>query len=112
MTPQLVPWVSHRHQRWSLPIVTTPVQSPSTAVSSSPSTTWPVIDGGVTLTGGFGCTTPVCAVVTLVVPPPLVALTTTRSVAPTSAVVATYVREAAPSMSLHLAPVASQRRHL
>ena len=89
MMPQLLPRASQRHQRWSRPIVTTPVQVPSSASSSSPSATRPVIVGGARLTGGLGCTTPVAGVVIEAVPPPLVALTTTRSVEPTSAVVTT-----------------------
>ena len=46
-----------------------------------------------------------------VAPAAFVAVTTTRTVAPTSAAVSAYVALVAPAMSVQVAPVASQRRH-
>ena len=63
-----------------------PVHVPRSAVSVSPSRVVPEIDGDAVLTGGVAATRPVWVEVDVVDPAAFVAVTTTRTVEPTSAV--------------------------
>ena len=62
-------------------------------------TALPVVNGTLVLTGGAACTAVVEALVAVALPSGLVAVTRTRSVAPTSAVTGEYVAPVAPAMS-------------
>ena len=64
----------------------------------------PEIVGGTVLTGGVGATTPLAAEVADAEPPAFVAVTTERSVWPTSAATSVYVLDVAPAMSAQFAP--------
>src|SRR2546423_1854319 len=67
--------------------------------------------GRMTLTGGTATTGADGAVACVCGPPAFVAVTTARSVLPTSADVRLYVGSVAPETSAQLAPTRSQRRH-
>ena len=62
-----------------------PAHVPRSAVSVSPSTRSPEIDGAAVLDGGAGATTALGGEVAVSVPPAFVPLTTTTIVWPTSA---------------------------
>ena len=66
-----------------------PVQVPVVAVSVWPSFAVPLIVGATVLTGGAAVITAVWALVALLLPTPLVAVTVRRSVLPTSVAVRT-----------------------
>src|SRR4051812_42836693 len=98
----------------------TPVHSPLSAVSVSPAVAVPVTVGSVTTCGGSlgwtatvgdGCTTSDAAEVAVLVPRLSVAVTTTRSVRPTSSAVSAYVGFTAPSTDRQASPAAEQRSH-
>ena len=62
-------------------------------------------------TGGSAATTAVWSDVACALPAPLVAVTRTRIVRPTSAGVSVYVVPVSPGMSAQFEPAASQRCH-
>src|SRR4051794_7872055 len=87
-----------------------PVQVPVVEeVSVWPERAGPVTAGGALLDGGAESTTAVCTEVATPVPSALCPVTSTRIVAPTSALVSMWV--AAPASPAQDAPAASQRRH-
>jgi hypothetical protein len=88
-----------------------PVQVPRSVVSVCPSRTTPETLGAVVLAGATAATVAVWMLADAVGPAPLVAVTTARSVDPTSAPVGVYVVAVAPARSAQFAPAASQRRH-
>jgi hypothetical protein len=75
------------------------------------STRLPAIDGRDVLLGSNALTRLVAAEVAEVEPAPLVAVTTTRSVAPTSAEMSERADPTAPEISLHDAPELLQSNH-
>src|SRR6476660_407176 len=88
-------------------MVGVPVQVPSATVRVRPSRFVPEMVGSAVLAGAAGLTTAVWAEVTGVVPPELLAVTTTRIVLPTSEGVWEYVDAVALEMSVQLAPAVS-----
>ena len=82
---QLAPFVSQRRHWYAYAIAGVPVQVPRSTVRISPSRVVPEIDGAVVLTAATGATVALCPVVTGVEPAALLAVTTRRIVAPTSA---------------------------
>jgi len=86
---------------------------PGFAVSVWPACAVPLIVGGEVFDGGvgFAATTPVAAEAAEAEPALFDAVTTVRSVEPTSVLVTAYVLPVAPAMSAQLLPVLSQRRH-
>ena len=65
----------------------------------------PVMNGTLVLTGGAAFTVAVGALARFPLPSGFVAVTSTRSVAPTSAVTSSYVAPVAPAMFTHAPPV-------
>ena len=90
-----------------------PDHAPGVAVSVCPACADPAIVGSEVLLGATGaaCTTAVCIELAELVPAEFEAVTTTRTVAPTSAAVNVYVCAAAGTMSTQLAPDESHLRH-
>src|SRR5262245_40030417 len=89
-----------------------PLQVPVLALSTWPSCAVPDTTGGDTFAGGAaGTTTPVAADTALAEPPAFDAVTTTRTVNPTSPPTNTYVVPVALAMSAQLAPDGLHRRH-
>jgi hypothetical protein len=90
-----------------------PDQEPASALSVCASCAVPLIDGGDVFAGATGAavTTPVAAEEADDEPALFDAVTTTRTVEPTSADVNVYVAVAAGTMSTQPAPAESQRRH-
>jgi hypothetical protein len=84
---------------------------PFEAVSSWPWTAEPEIAGSAVFTGGPGATTGEAGDVADALPAEFVAVTTTRSVAPTSAETAAYVPFVAPDRAAHDVPADVQRCH-
>ena len=90
MSTQASPDASQRRHWKSRVIGAVPVQVPSTTVSAEPSRASPAIVAGTVLTGGVDCgsaaaITPVVSVVLEASPPGPDAVTTRRSVRPSSA---------------------------
>jgi hypothetical protein len=77
----------------------------------APSCAVPAKVGAAVLAGAAGSTASVAALSAAVAPAALVAVTTTRTVWPTSAGESAYVEPVAPVTSTQPAPSASQRRH-
>jgi len=69
-----------------------------------------VVSGGP-VAGGLGATAGVAAELADAEPPALLAVTTIRTVAPTSAAPSRKLVAVAPATSAQFAPLASQRRH-
>ncbi len=111
MSAHAAPVASQRRHCRSNAIVGVPVQVPVAAVSTWPSRAVPEIDGSTVFTGGAGATTAEAAEVADVEPAPFVAVTTTRSVPPTSARTGVWPGAVAPGMSAQPEPPLSQRRH-
>jgi hypothetical protein len=88
-----------------------PVQLPSVALSVCPSRAVPLTTGGALLAGGAAATTALGALLTVAVPPPLRAVTSTRSVLPTSPAPSAYVAAVAFATAAHAFPAESQRSH-
>jgi hypothetical protein len=88
-----------------------PVQVPFVVVRVWPDWGVPDTVGREATAGGVAVTNAVGAEGALALPPLFVALTTTMSVCPTSALAAVYVVAVAPEMLLQFAPVESQRCH-
>ena len=92
-------------------------QLPFEAARTLCSSATPLIKGGARFAGGggggagTGATTGVALLVAEAEPPAFDAVTTTRSVFPTSAEARAYCEEAAPEIEAQLAPAESQRRH-
>src|SRR4051794_28672251 len=110
MSVQLFPASQRRHwyAKLSGPV---PLQVPFATVRVVPSRAAPVIAGNEVFCGGAAVTTAVAAEVAARVPAPFDALTTIRSVDPTSADVSVYEDVAAGMMSMQAAPVELHRRH-
>ena len=112
MFEQLVPPLVQRRHWKAYEIGAVPVQAPVDAVSVCPSVAVPEIVGGAVFAGGAAAATwAVCADSAVLEPAALVAVTSTRTVVPTSAEPSVYVDAVAPPMSLHDEPPASQLRH-
>ena len=88
-----------------------PDQLPFVVLKVCPSSGVPEIDGAPVFDGASASTASLAAEVAESLPPPLVAVMTTRMVEPTSAPTSSYVEPVAAGMSTQLAPAASQRRH-
>ena len=88
-----------------------PVQVPWSAASVLPSRAVPVIVGGVLSAGATAAIAPLAADAAEALPAAFVAVTSTRTVAPTSAAVRSRVCAVEPAMSEQFAPPASQRCH-
>ena len=84
---------------------------PAAAAKGVRSRASPEIVGSTVFTGGSGGTAAVGSEDAVAEPPPFAAVTATRSLAPMSALRATYVEEVAPASSLQTSPVRSQRSH-
>jgi hypothetical protein len=83
------PSASQRCHEYAYAVSAGAVQPPRVIVSVAPATVAPVTTGALVATGGTAATTLVAALVLVPVPVVLVASTFTRSVKPTSALVAT-----------------------
>src|SRR6266487_5860025 len=111
MFTQFAPVLSHRCHWYAYVIGAVPDQVPGAAVSICPSRAVPEIVGGATFSGGFPTTMPVAADDACAEPPAFDAVTVTRSVDPTSGDETVYVEDVAPTMSVHVPPEESHRRH-
>lgn len=85
---------------------------PGPAVRVCPSCRVPEIVGPDRSSGGAATTTAVCAEVAEALPAEFLAVTSTRTVLPTSAFVSLYVLEVAPVIWVQLDPVLSQPSHV
>jgi hypothetical protein len=88
-----------------------PAQVPGDAVTSSPTRAAPLIAGGSVLRGAVAAIGPVAADTAVTLLAPFEAVTSTRTVWPTSASPTASVRSVAPSIGVHSRPSASQRCH-
>src|SRR5215211_2458205 len=111
MSLQLPPPLSQRRHRYANVSGGVPDHAPLSAVNVCSSCAVPPIVGNAVLTGAAPATTAVAAEVALLEPAVLLAVTATRRVRPTSALVSAYVVLVAPAMSVHPLPALSQRRH-
>jgi hypothetical protein len=108
---QVAPLASHRRHWYVYVTGAVPVQVPVVAVSVCPSCAVPEIVGNEVFAGATPVTTAVALDVAGVEPAAFAAVTTTRSVEPTSAGPTAYVAEVWPETFVQFAPVLSQRRH-
>ena len=92
-------------------IVGVPDQEPGAPVRVSPTVTAPVIVGPTVFAGGAGATVEVGDDVATDEPSVFDAVTTTRTVEPTSLFASAYVLTAAPEMLLQLPPEVLQSSH-
>ena len=87
-----------------------PLHEPWSTASVSPTRAVPMTSGVVSLRGGSAVIAAVRSEAAVARPAVFVAVTCTRSAAPTSSPVVVYVRLVAPAMSTHVVAVA-QRCH-
>ena len=88
-----------------------PLHVPSAEVRATARCALPEIVGATVLTGPSPATVAVALLAWLALPSGLVAVTSTRTVAPTSAIASAYVAPVAPSMFCQLAPWSRERCH-
>ncbi len=88
-----------------------PLHSPLLLLSSCPSFASPLITGSAVFDGASGSILAVAGVVAVPEPVLLVAVTTVRSVEPTSSCVAVYFASVAALMLAHASPFSLQRLH-
>src|SRR5215213_602200 len=105
------PSVSQRCHRYANSIGADPLQLPRSAVNVCPSRGAPETAGALVLAGAMPATTSVGADEAEWEPPALVAVTTARTVEPTSTERRRNVESVAPAIVAHAPPEASQRRH-